>query len=291
MIKAECDRCKTQLPAPDDRFPSGLVNNVPLPDGWRRVFMPYPDAMNVQAEERWELCEKCVNDLRTFLDTDPAGLLPLAVSGVERTGCIAHGGPDCVCTKTDEAARKPVDVTKYEDSRWPWAVVETHPTPDREHVSVRCAEHGWSTARSFRGSEMNPTTVGNWIEEAMSIHMDTTYHATPRDGTANVLACTLYEPGGECVGHYDRGKFPEHARRYHPAASGPKKTDMANGGTPCPFCSGSYVSAKIGQHVAAKHPGKWQEWADAQAAENRRKAAVFNPPSPAAFALKDITES
>lgn len=92
MLKSECDRCGSSAPVQVEK---GFVARVPLPEGWQLVVIrPREEAVEGL---KAELCERCVNALKAFF----AGA-GLDAGDDEPEGCIAHGGPDCICDDRDD---------------------------------------------------------------------------------------------------------------------------------------------------------------------------------------------
>lgn len=251
MIKAECDRCGTQEQTPGSQVSIfGPMSKTKLPDGWRRVGIPEPDPA-VQGDVK-ELCPRCLDALRKFFEGDGAvpGLLePEALEDVfrdavraGRNGCIAHGGPDCICPPQTCLDGKHITTE------------ETHPRCVRCGASPFDAEADprpnlTERARKIAAGELCVCAgVGFGTEDCPAHHPNGVAEGTH-------LPCQLNE-NGDCPGIFRRGMFPEHMERWH-------KVKVSERSRPCPYCPAFFDGIMLtGQHIAKEHPGDWQAWID-----------------------------
>lgn len=190
MIK--CDRCGTEEETKGTTVaaPPLMAAVVPafretaLPDGWRRPTLPQRDG----SAWKKDLCPGCVNALWLFMEGDGAvpGLLePETLDAkaeefrdavrAERRGCIAHGGPDCVC----------------------------EPEDPRPNLTARAER----IARGDLGQRCTCAGVGFGTEDCVPHHPDGLEKGTH-------LKC-FQDSEGECPGIYRRGLFREHMERWH----------------------------------------------------------------------------
>lgn len=270
MIMAKCDRCGTEEET-SGRAVEMVINpllrktETRLPAGWHRVAEPVDDE-RIEWPRR-ELCPACVTALRKFFEGDGAvpGLLSVETLDekaeefrdavrAQRRGCIAHGGPDCVCPPEELSHDTPEcpfcprpgyqltndHVREVHPDRWDaWAELEgVDPRPNlTERARKMASGQRCVCAGAGFGTEDCPMHHPNGVAE----------------GTH--LPCQMNE-SGECPGIFRRGMFPEHMERWH-------GVKIAPGSKPCPFCP-EIVSGmmKIGQHIARAHPGDWQAWND-----------------------------
>ncbi|AWY07301.1 hypothetical protein SEA_HENOCCUS_63 [Streptomyces phage Henoccus] len=265
MIKAQCDRCGHQEPVEGAEtariavmLPPPFTAKLPkLPADWRRVTIPAEDEA-VQHEVK-ELCGACVNALRQFFQGDGAvpGLLePETLDQLTMDPVALRGG--CTCPQPQEP-RPPCPLHEQ-------PTVEDVAEMLREHRPEGCIGHGGpdcvcedprpnltERARKLAGGEKSRhctcAGVGFGTEDCAVHHPDGLEKGTH-------LKCYQDPDGRECPGIYRRGMFVEHMDRWH-------GIPVDRESKPCPYC-GNIESGimKLGQHIAADHPGHWQAWID-----------------------------
>jgi len=259
MIKAECDRCGQQEQTPDvsGRVTLGMRVETPLPGGWREVALR--DAMNDEvAPQRWQLCSPCVNAFLSFFENDGAvpGLLePESLPELNFQECP-------FCTGEAQYGVLSEHIKAVHPDRWPtWAELEDEPKRELTILNPAAArllaadprpnltERARKLSRGDRTRHCTCAGVGFGTEDCAVHHPDGL-----KDGTH--LKCMVDAEEGECPGIYRRGMFSEHMERWH-------GVKIAEGSKPCPYCPDIYSGImKLGQHIAAAHPGDWQAWCD-----------------------------
>lgn len=256
MIKAECDRCGKQEQTPGSQVSIfGPMSKTKLPDGWRRVGIPEPDPA-VQGDVK-ELCPRCLDALRKFFEGDGAvpGLLESeTLNGVEdvfrdavragRNGCIAHGGPDCICPpETCDGCNH------ARHAAGECAVVYAGDRCECDEPLKDPRPNLTERARKIAAGELCVCAgVGFGTEDCPAHHPNGVAEGTH-------LPCQLNE-NGDCPGIFRRGMFPEHMERWH-------KVKVSERSKPCPYCPAFFDGIMLtGQHIAKAHPGDWQAWID-----------------------------
>lgn len=236
MIMAKCDRCGIEEQTKGTTVAAGGIfealpafRETPVPDGWQRVSLPEPDGSSWKRE----LCPGCVNALMDFMRDDGAvaGLLELK-EALREDGC------NC---PLPEVPRPPCPVHEK-------TVTGTDPDAPRVESAVI-----HTTAGSWQLPRCTCAGAGFGTEDCVVHHPDGLEkgtHLTCFQADQPVYA------GDRCPGIYRRGMFAEHMSRWH----GVKMEDRAK---PCPFCATIESGImKLGQHIAADHPGDWQAWID-----------------------------
>lgn len=172
----------------------------------------------------------------------------------ERRGCIAHGGPDCICPPEELPHDTPEcpfcprpgyqltneHIREVHPDRWDeWAELEgVDPRPNLTERARKLAS----------GQLCVCAGVGFGTEDCPAHHPNGVAEGTH-------LPCTYGREGDECPGIFRRGMFAEHMKRWH-------EIPIAPGSLPCPYCSDIHPSPNLGGHIAKAHPGDWQAWID-----------------------------
>lgn len=316
-IKAECDRCGAQEPAPEQIrvLPGWRV----LPKAWERVIIQ-AETEGVQGERK-ELCPACVAALRLFFEGDGAvpGLLepatldavvrpedagralwPVPDAEPEPQGCIAHGGPDCICLTDVEVEQQkwhpdtPHDFVGDEDTctvvracpvtwgefrAWKKSAVPvpvplwgTSPEPEPEHeMAPEEEDEGREHEHDFGPGNMARCACGSMYSDVLArtealngpVSFAGADPAAPFGQRIPVGSKTAPCPEGGrglCAGVYTRGALHQHMQTEH-------GIKLSSGSDGCPFCPEICTISLLGSHIAQQHPGDWQAWVDSRGGE------------------------
>ncbi|AWY07546.1 hypothetical protein SEA_LAZERLEMON_63 [Streptomyces phage LazerLemon] len=168
-------------------------------------------------------------------------------------GCIAHGGPDCICGPEEMRQlyhpERPHDFVGDEDT---CTISRDCPVTWGEFTAWRKQNEPERVKRDDRTRHCTCAGVGFGTEDCAVHHPDGLEKGTH-------LKCFRNDSGdtaGECPGIYRRGMFAEHMERWHGLKVAPETK-------PCPYCTHTerYIT-ELGPHIAKEHPGDWQAWID-----------------------------
>ncbi|UTN93069.1 hypothetical protein SEA_MARKY_66 [Streptomyces phage Marky] len=203
MIKAECDRCGSQEPTPDTggKLTLGLQVKTPLPEDWREVIIPSTISDAIRATRK-QICPSCCVALEAFFEGDGAvpGLLSVetleAVEAARPDGCIAHGGPDCICPDPRPNLTARAEVLSSAEA------MEAIRTGEKAGRLLPCPE------KAAQGRECK-----GWYEQGKGFlaHLEEAHPGLNAEGVANARHGCPY-----CAGAYKGVKLGEHIASEHP---------------------------------------------------------------------------